>query len=301
MLREKDYLSWSQYSLWTKSKREYWKRYGLNENRSANKFFAKGKELADAMEYGDDGSFSTDELLSVVLENIPKLDFMEQEIKVVMKNGENLLSYLDSCSIYMTEFLEYKTGKVAWTQELVDKHEQLLFYALSIYINSGRTEIPTCKLIWIETEQTETEGLKYTGLVEEFPRSFTVEEIEEFEDVLIKTITEIEEFEYLELELENELVDRYIELNNIIKESEAEIDLIRLEIKLMMESEGVEYASSDNGKFSISEKKVWEYSENLQQVKKDIAKELAKAMKAEQKEKIAVQKVTKSLKFSLNK
>ena len=94
----------------------------------------------------------------------------------------------------------------------------MLFYALSYYIKSERMLIPTSKLIWVETEQTETEGLKYTGLIQEFNRSFTVEEVEAFEDTLIAAIEEIENWDYVELELEDNLVDRYIELTELQKE-----------------------------------------------------------------------------------
>ena len=301
MLREKDYLSWSQYSLWTKSKREYWKRYGLNENRSGNKFFAKGKELSEALDHDDDGSNSTDELLSMVLQNIPRLDFQEVELRVQMKNGETLLSYVDSGCLDFTEFYEYKTGKIPWTQELVDKHDQMLFYALSYYIKSERMLIPTSKLIWVETEQTETEGLKYTGLIQEFNRSFTVEEVEAFEDTLIAAIEEIENWDYVELELEDNLVDRYIELTESVKQAEAELDLIKLEVQLMMDAEEVQYANATNGKFSIAERKTWTYSASFVKVKSDIDKQLKIAMAQEQKDGIAKQTVSKSLRFSINK
>jgi len=115
MLREKQYLSWSQYSLWQTSKREFYKRYVLKEDRSNNKFFEKGRELSEGLEYGDNG-VSTDELLPVVLSTIPKLDKAEFKIEVKLSNGEVILCYLDSCAELNDEFLEYKTGKIPWTQ-----------------------------------------------------------------------------------------------------------------------------------------------------------------------------------------
>jgi len=300
MLREKDYISWSQFSLWTSSKREYYKKYGLGEDRSQNKFFAKGKEFSDAQEYGDDGTFSTDEMLSFVLEHAPKLDLSEEKLMIELKNGEKILSVIDSLCSKGEEFLEYKTGKVAWTQEKVDSHGQMLFYALALYIKSGRLSVPSSRLIWIETEETE-EGLKYTGLIEEFPREFTIPEIEAFEDEIIKVIDEIEAFEYLELEVEDEVMDRYIELDIFIKEAQAEMDVIKLGIQTEMEIMGLNYANSTNGKFSFSERKSWVYSEELRTTKEQIKKEIDKAEKLEQKDKIAIQTVSRSLRFSLNK
>lgn len=301
MIREKDYLSWSQYSLWTSSKREYWKKYGLGEDRSNNKYFTKGKELAGALEYNDDGENSSDELLSVVLKEVPKLDFMEHKLETTLSNGEKILSYLDTCNIVGDEFYEYKTGKIPWTQELVEEHDQLLFYALSLYIASGRNTIPTCKLVWIETEQTETEGLKYTGVVEEFPRLFEEEDLLAFECRLIEAIADIEAFEYKELEIDDEVMDRYIFLTEEVKKMEAEIELIRLGIQVEMEADDVKYASATNGKFSISERKSWTYSEDLADVQSKFAKQVKIAQAQEQKDGIAKCTISTGLRFSLNK
>lgn len=299
MIRKKDYISWSQYSLWKTSKREFWKRYELEENRSANKFFDKGKELADALEYGDEG-ISCDQMLTPVIALIPKLSIMEHKVECVLSNGEKTLSFLDSCSSDLQEFFEYKTGKIAWTQEKVDKHQQLLFYALSLYISSGRTTVPKSTLYWIETEQTE-QGLRYTGVIESFDRTFTVEEVEDFELELINAIKEIEEYVYEETQLEDEDVDRYIEIDNAIKELEAEKDLIRLKIKVLMDTEGVSNARATNGKFSISDTKKWVYSKSLVETKNDIAKQIKIAEAQEQKDGKAKQVTTQTLRFSLNK
>lgn len=300
MIRNRDYLSWSQFSLWTSSKREFWKKYGLNEDRSANKFFTKGKELSDALEYGDTGEYSNDELLSFVLENVPRLAIQEHKIETELSNNEKILCLLDSYDGIGDVFYEYKTGKEKWTQDRVNKHRQLLFYALCVYIHSGRLGVPSCKLYWVETEETE-EGIKYTGLIEEFEREFTIKEVEDFEKELIETIKEIDAFEYVEMEIEDEVMDRYIELTNVVKEAEAEIDLIRLKILLEMETDDIKYASATSGKFSIAEKKNWTYSVDLEDVVKKFAKQVAIARAQEQKDKVATCKVTTSLKFSLNK
>lgn len=300
MIKSQDYLSWSQYSLWQKSKREFWKRYGLGEDRSANKYFAKGRELGEALENGEDSEKSTDDLLSLVLLEVPKLDIMEYKSEVVLKDGSKILSYIDSCDALGEEFYEYKSGKIPWTQEKVEAHDQLLFYALSLYIMSGRTNVPDCSLIWVETEQTD-EGLKYTGVVEVFIREISVEDVEEFEDKLIKAIQEIEDFVYLELDIDDEVMDRYIYLDTEIKKMQAEADLIRLEIQLMMEADDVKYASATNGKFSISERKSWKYSEDLTKAQAEFAKQVKIAQAQEQKDGVAKQEVSTSLRFSLNK
>lgn len=301
MIRQKEYLSWSQLSLWRASRREYWKRYGLGEDRSQNKYFAKGRELANALEYDDDGESSNDELLSVVLQNIPKLQFMEYKIEATLKNGEKILSYLDSCSPFDFDFYEYKTGKVPWTQEKVEAHDQLLFYALGLYIEGGRTEVPACTLYWIETEEDPEKGLIYTGVVEVFSRQFTQEEIEAFEDTIIADIEDIDAFEYKEFEVDDEVMDRYIEVNEQIKVLQAEADLIKLGIQVEMEADGLQYASATNGKFTMTAKKNWKYSDDLEDVINKFAKQVKIAQTQEQKDGVAKCNETYSLRFSANK
>lgn len=297
MLREKDYLSWSQFSLWRSSKREYYKRYGLNEDRSNNKFFAKGRELSEGLEYGDNG-ISVDELFSSVLSMIPRLEVMEEKVEAFLSNGEKVLCFIDSAEFFLNEFYEYKTGKEPWTQERVDKHDQLVFYATAIFRKTG--EVPTCKLIWVETEETE-EGLRYTGLIEEFERGFTVAEILEFERKIIASIEEIEAFEYVELEIDDEVMDRYIELTESIKEMQAEADLIKLQIQAEMDELNIKYANATRGKFSVSERKNWIYTQSLIETKAEMAKKIKIAEQQEQKSGLAKQEITTSLRFSLNK
>ena len=110
MIRTKDYLSWSQYDLFNKSKRGYWKRYGLLEENVPNRYFEKGKEFADAMQFGTDG-LSTDPLLEQVVKACPRLDIQEDKVEVVVENGEKILCYIDSSAIENDLFYEYKTGK----------------------------------------------------------------------------------------------------------------------------------------------------------------------------------------------
>jgi len=299
MIRTKDYLSWSQYSLWHTSKREYWKRYGLKEEELPNKFYDKGKELANALETGINES--ADDLLKVVLMAIPRLEIPEQKLEVAVDSGEKLLCYIDSGSSDYTNFIEYKTGKIEWTKERVASHKQLDFYALAYYIASGRKVIPECKLVWIETEEDANGNLVYSGCVSEFERKFTMVDLEWMEKSINTTISEIEDFEYNETPLEDELVDRYIEIEQAIYELIEEKNLIKLEVKVQMEADNTKYASSTYGKFSISETKRWTYSEELSAYESLINSQIKSSKIAEQKNGKATYEITKSLRFSLQK
>lgn len=295
----REYLSWSQYSLWNKSRREFYKRYCLGEESKPNKFFNKGNEIGNYLETGDIPFDCEDEMLQVVGDVVPKLDIMEDKLTVEIGNIK-LLCYVDSGAADGTEFLEYKSGKKPWTQELVDDHEQLNMYALAYYIRSEQTVIPKCKLVWIETEETE-DGLRYTGQVLQFERVFTEDDMVKMLSKILVTVQEIDEWEYNELELEDDLVDRYIEIQRLLSELKSESDTIKLEIQVQMDAEEMQYAVSTRGRFSKSKRGSWNYSKELVASKSVFDKDYKLKQKAEQKSGTAKQTFTESLRFSVVK
>ena len=297
MIRNRDYISWSQYDLFQKSPREYWKKYALNEDRSKNKFFDKGKEFADAMDSEEE---SENELLNALTQVVPKLDIQEYKITTYLSNDEKIFSILDSCSKDEKTFYEYKTGKEPWTQIRAEKHEQLLFYALSLYIKNDRKFVPSCKLIWIETEEVDKK-LVYTGLVEEFEVKFTASKLDKFELKLIKTISDIEDFIYEEHELDEELVSEYLYLLLTVKEAESRIEQIRDMIAIELDLHGMKYGVDDRCKFSLSETKKYYYSPKIMLLEKEQKYTLSKLKKEEVDEGVATFDTTKTLRFSLNK
>ena len=311
MIRLKDYFSPSQYALWKSSKRQYYKRYSLGEESKPNKFFNKGKEIGSYLQLINENpdvdkktlaeSISSDPLLFQLSKSVPTLDVMEDKLEVVC-GGHKLLGYVDSANLLNTKFLEYKSGKVdpkgndAWTQEKVDEADQLIFYAFMYWLKSDRKEIPSCELIWIETEEVDVEDeignfshtqLQFTGRVEKFTRNFLVSELVDFEKDLLKTIKEIEEYEYVELDLSESVVDRYIELKELVEVYNAEMKAIKEEIMVEMTLDEVKYASSKLGRFSIVEKSTIEYSKKLINREKKIKAIIAKMKKEEVKNKVA--------------
>lgn len=313
MIRIKDYFSPSQYALWKTSKRQYYKRYSLGEESKPNKFFNKGKEIGSYLQLINENpdvdkkvlaeSMSTDPLLYQLSMSVPTLDIMEDKLEVVCDGGHKLLGYVDSVNLVNSKFLEYKSGKVdskgndPWTQEKVDEADQLTFYALMYWIKSGRKEIPSCELIWIETEEVDVNDeignfshtqLQFTGRVEKFSRSFLVSELVDFEKNVVKAIDEIFEYEYIELDLADSVVSRYIELKELIEVYKAEMDAIKEEVMIEMNLDEVKYASSRLGRFSLVEKSSIEYSKKLTEREKKIKAIIAKMKKQEVKDKIAL-------------
>ena len=82
---------------------------------------------------------------------------------------------------------------------------------------------------------------------------------------------------------------------------QAEADLIKLQIQTEMDELNLKYANATRGKFSVSERKNWIYTQSLIETKAEMAKKIKIAEKQEQKSGLAKQEITTSLRFSLNK
>jgi|GEM_PF-1359551 len=297
MKTNRDYFSWSQYILWQTSKREFWKRYQLGAPQVSNRFYDKGKELAEYLATGVVPTQCKDDMIDIVVLNIPKLDLFEEDLTYEV-DGHKILCYTDSSDHLGTEFLEYKSGKIPWTQELVNEHDQLLFYALGYWYRNEKQLIPNCKLVWVETMQTE-DGLMYTGNVEVFDRKFTTKELNAFEKKLVKTIKEIEEFEYSEIEVDEDVVRRYAELKEIVEDATQEMELIKLQVYAELSEAGCKFGAGEIGNFFITERKSWEYSETLKEFQKSNATAVTKMQKEEQKLGVAKCTTNESLTFRL--
>jgi len=298
METNRDYLSWSQYSLFKSSKLQFYKRYVLGETLNL-RAFNKGKELADYKETGEIPHYVADPLLEAVASAIPDLGNAEYELNVSLGDIK-LKSFLDDCHSELADFIEIKTGKNAWTQEMVNNHEQLDFYALCLYIFSEEKIIPKVTLYWVETEEVEINGvneLRYTGAVEKFEKQFTLEDIVSMGAKINVVYQEIKDYQHEEINVDEDIVERYIELEKLKKETENEMSLIKLQILDDLKTVGAKYASSKNGRFSISERKTAQYSSEITKKESDFKKEINKLKKAEKDKGIATYAISESILF----
>ena len=186
----KTYLSYSQIQLWKSSRARYIELY-MNNNqafRLENSGMAYGKVVADALEKGlETGDLLTDAAMLL----LPKYDVADKEIRATIKTKEgsfDIIGRPDSLDSKTKAYIEYKTGKGAWTLAKAQKHPQMLFYALLIYLAYG-VVLNEAKLIWIQTEdvveqygpedwlQGEKKSIKPTGHIETFEVKFTLAEI----------------------------------------------------------------------------------------------------------------------------
>lgn len=178
------YISWTQLDLIEKNEDEYIRTYIQGQERKIGKAQERamtfGKTVAEVLE----GADTDDEIIRLVKATIPRHSEMEKEITATLTahgRSVKMLGRLDSYEEDPDEpaFLEYKTGKVKWTQKMANKHGQLLFYKTMIWINIRK--MATSELIWIPTEDVEGEQNEWgeaelhTAFTGDMPVIFAVE------------------------------------------------------------------------------------------------------------------------------
>lgn len=192
LILPKPHLSWSQLSCWISNPARYRKEYFENGEKLNSKYLSFGKTIAKLIEEGKHKE---------LLPDLDVYDTPEHEIKCNVL-GVPVLSYLDSWDSKNNVFLEYKTGKIAWTKAKVQKHDQLVFYATALKWSTGKIPFH-CDLIWIETKEGSNEvedfwrsnekEVQLTGRVISFHREIDEREVDRMERLIIKVATEISE------------------------------------------------------------------------------------------------------------
>lgn len=149
-----------------------------------------GKVVAEALEKErETGDLMTDSAMLLLV----KYDLRDQEITTEIKTKEYIVPVIgrpDTLDSVTKAFREYKTGKGRWTQNKAQKHPQMRFYAMLIYLKY-KTLTKEAWLDWIETEKT-PEGIKPTGRVESFHINLTMTDILETMKETVEVAKEIE-------------------------------------------------------------------------------------------------------------
>jgi hypothetical protein len=154
-------ISASQIETWIKSPKDYIKKYIVGEPFIDNKYTIFGKKIHKLIEDND---------LSV--EFIPKLKnkevYFEEEFDGSILNG--FIDSIDEGIIF-----DYKISKNPWTQTMVDKNNQLKFYALFHKIKYGF--LPSVSIIHIESDDTQNE-MSLTGKIRMISKQIEFEDLE---------------------------------------------------------------------------------------------------------------------------
>jgi len=131
------YLSYSQYTTWKKSKRDYMRQYFLGFRFKGNAYTEFGTKVGEALENNDFSEFTNKE--AKFLKTVPRYDVFEYEVKLPM-DGFYILGYIDTLSQDNKKIADYKTGSVA-TKEAEyasEDYHQLHIYAGGIKHDFGK-------------------------------------------------------------------------------------------------------------------------------------------------------------------
>lgn len=165
------YLSWSKMNLFEKDPNQFYQVYfeGLDQYRS--KFLELGSRLSKVLENGIDEE--RDPTFEFVATFLPAYPEREKDMKVVFE-GVPLRIKLDGWNKKTFTVGEYKSGR-RWTQSMVDKCDQLTFYAAVIWMIYKK--IPNFLLHWAKTEEDEEGNLKLTGDLRTFKTTRRLKDI----------------------------------------------------------------------------------------------------------------------------
>lgn len=144
-----------------------------------------GREIAEAIETDTD---TGDIIKDAVIAQLPKYEHRDKEFRMTIPGKEPvpLLIKPDSLKKDYSAVIEYKTGVEPWTQNKVDRDDQLTFYATGIYVLVKK--IPKLDLYWAETamdmEDINNPGERImfnmpqlTGRIERFETTRTIKDV----------------------------------------------------------------------------------------------------------------------------
>lgn len=190
LILPKKYLSWTQIEMWSKSRDSYRKRYYVPSKSLDTDEIRFGKMISERIENG------------TIHELLPELVVYDKPEYRILQEIDNisLLSFIDSYDTKNNVFREYKTGKKPWTKSRVQSHDQLVFYALVLYLETGK--LPEyCHLDWIHTDNkplgtfsnAKKKEIYLTGEITPFKRIILEEEVLRLKKDIIRIANEISE------------------------------------------------------------------------------------------------------------
>lgn len=278
------YLSWSQYSLWIKSPRQYKKKYFNSKPFFSTKEMDYGKYIGDSIENENIFGLTDNEVLAV--RSIPICEHYEYTEDFKISNGVAVKFFIDGYSPSKNNIAEYKTGKETWNKERVDSHGQTYIYGLWHFKKTG--VLPTVQLYWMPTENSPMSkfGVELTGECYKFDVDITEDALNNMEASLIDVSNEISDayeswLEHNEepIELEQSLLDSFEIANNRLLECQSEVDELKVKIGERISSMNQVFYNANFGSFTFQERKIINYPtdiKNMEQQLKVAKKSFAK-------------------------
>jgi len=156
MLTPRNYLSFSQMTLFEMSPEKYLEKYVYGKRERISRNMSYGSQMAKGLEAEE---ATGDPLLDLVMARLPKFELMDKPIEAILpvrggltacinaaesettsgKEPEviHLLAKPDTAKADYTAFKEYKTSVRKWTQKMADDSGQITFYATTIWLAKG--------------------------------------------------------------------------------------------------------------------------------------------------------------------
>lgn len=278
METNRDYFSYSQYSLWKSSPKAFYKKYTIGSENKGSKAQWFGKEFMRKLEFNEDVGLS-----KLSMEKLDILAEVETKIQVETTEGVKLYGIIDSFELkvgneYTACFQEYKTGKIPWNQSLVDSDEQTDFYAYMIYRKYN--VIPTCNLIWVESSDAQGK-ISLTGKVKLFPKTWELSDIKKIGKKITKAYIDILEYEYEEYVVDAKLD---LELCKLVIEHKVltdKISAIKEEILAEMSIAKNKYGIGDCASYTVANRTNFKHTDDLKRLEKSYKDNITKFKKNE--------------------
>jgi len=133
------YLSYSQISLFKRSKEDYYDQYILNKPFTGNEYNDFGSKVGDALESGILDGFNKYEAL--ILKQVTRLDEFERRV-ILNCPGFYVIGYIDTNKYDFSRIIDYKTGGNGKEEQYYNhNYTQLHLYALSLRQETGVTPV----------------------------------------------------------------------------------------------------------------------------------------------------------------
>lgn len=188
-------LSYTQISLWLKSKTDYIRKYFLNEpDKGFREYLEHGKKVGIAIENNDYSGFT--DIEKEALQQLERLDLFERPIDLHFEEGFSIIGYIDSCDKELTRILDYKVGSSDKLKEYEKQNYiQLLIYALAIQQETGKLP-QSIGIEFIERggNAFKQEPLLLTGKVEKLNLELSEERCIFAKQLCIKVANEISDY-----------------------------------------------------------------------------------------------------------
>ena len=207
-------VSWSFFSSFRDyDKEEWYQHYIMGKPTPLNPEMAFGSKVGK--------SFETNKPMA----KVTRYKIMEKEIHATSMNGVRIWGYLDSyrpkdsdfCEVvtpdgkrkkvkvtlsYKRSIREFKTGKKGknqWSQKRADKHDQITFYCLLVYLTEGiRPEEIELNIDWYPTTRDKRYKVCFVddidNQIQTFTTTRTLSQLIKFDSEISKVYKEMQEY-----------------------------------------------------------------------------------------------------------